>query len=489
MGVVNTLDLEQIGALDPTDWQPVQQMGHLMLDEMLEFMQTHSERPAWVKPPAAAVAAFDAPVPMQGADLEDLYEQFKEHILPYALGNAHPRFWSWVNGCGTASGMLVEMLTAAMNTNAFGAEQIAIYVEQQVLAWFKELLGFPFSASGILVSGGSMANLVGLTVARNAMAGFDVKELGMAAAPQELVCYATAQTHYSVRKALELLGMGSKSLRLIPVDANFQMDIAELQNAIHEDRGAGRKPICVVGTAGTVNTGAVDPLDRIADVCTEEELWFHCDGAFGAMPALSPRLKSMTTGMERADSLAFDLHKWLHVTYDVGCTLIRDPLAHHMTFATSGSYLTHMPGGVAAGPFWFSEHGLQLSRQFRALKVWFLMKEYGVEKLAASIEMNVEQAQYLEARVRRESELELLAEVPMNVVCFRYLFDKDADNLNRELLVRLHDSGIAGPSFAFLNGKFGFRVAITNHRSRKSDFDMLVDGVLKFGREIAAENS
>jgi aromatic-L-amino-acid/L-tryptophan decarboxylase len=336
------------------------------------------------------------------------------------------------------------------------------------------------------VSGGSMANLVGLTVARNARAGFDVMRHGVQAAEQKLTLYGSREMHYSVQKGVELLGLGSDSLRKIDVNEDFQIDPAALEAAIASDRACGLKPFCVVGNAGTVNTGATDDLEELANICQREGLWFHVDGAFGAFARLSPTLKPQVAGMERADSLAFDLHKWMYMPYEAGCTLIRHAEQHQHAFATSGAYLSQAERGLSAGSTWFSHYGIQLSRGFRALKIWMSLKEHGIEKYRRLIEQNVEQARYLKTLIEAAPELQLLAPVPLNVVCFRYVREEmdegQLNELNEELLIELQESGVAVASSTLIDGKYALRVAITNHRSRLEDFEILVHKVIEIGR-------
>jgi len=410
-------------------------------------------------------------------------------VLPHPMGNIHPRFWGWVIGTGTPFGMLAEMLAAGMNPNLGGGNHVANYVEAQVLDWCKEMLGFPAGASGLLVSGGSMANLVGLTVARNAKAEFDLRREGLCAAPRKMVLYGSAETHSSVHKSVEMLGLGSDAYRHIPVDAEFQIDLPALEAAIAADRAAGHYPFCVVGSAGTVNTGAFDDLEALVDICRREGMWFHVDGAFGALAALSPALSGLVAGMERADSIAFDLHKWLYMPIEVGCTLVRREEDHRRAFSLTPDYLAHGgERGLASGAHWFSDYGIQLSRGFRALKVWLSIKEHGIRKYGRLIQQNVDQARYLADLVDAAPQLERLAPAPLNIVCFRYRVDSldetALNELNQELLIRLHESGAAVPSYTTLNGSYALRVAITNHRSRREDFEILVREVIRLGEEL-----
>lgn len=476
--------------LDPADWGELRALGHRMLDDIFTRMETLRERPVWQAPAAEARAAFRAPLPLAGTPAEAVYEQFQRHILPYGLSSAHPRFWGWVMGTGTPLAALAEMLAAAMNAQLGGGNNIGADVESQVIAWCAQMLGYPAEAGGLLVSGGSMANLLGLTVARHARAGFDVRQEGLAGKGL-LTLYGSAEMHSSLQRAVEVLGLGNRALRRIPVDEGDRMEIAALRRAIEADLREGHRPICLIGNAGTVNTGAVDPLDTLADVAHEHGLWYHVDGAFGALAHLAPRLRPLLRGMDRADSLAFDLHKWGYLPFEVGCLLVRDRARHQAAFTLRPPYLKHAERGAAAGDIWFSDYGIQLSRGFRALKVWMELKHQGVEKIGRVIAQNVDQAAYLAALIAAAPDLALLAPVALNVVCFRYerpgWDEARLDSLNEELLIRLHETGLAMPSGTSVRGRYALRCAITNHRSRREDFDLLVETVRRLGSALAAE--
>ena len=477
--------------LDPQDWEAMRALGHHMVDDVMAYLQNVRERPVWQPLPEAIKERLSEPLPLNPQPAEVVYQEFVEEILPYPMGNIHPRFWGWVMGNGTPLGVFAEMLAATVNPNIGGGDHAGVYVETQVIDWMKEVMGFPSDASGLLVSGGSMANLVGLTVARNTLAGYDIRAQGLHAGIRQMVLYGSVEMHSSIQKAVELLGLGAQALRQIPVNAEYQIDLDKLRQAIREDRAAGLQPFCLIGNAGTVNTGAIDNLPALAEIAHAERLWFHVDGAFGALARVSPELRKLVTGLELADSLAFDLHKWMYMPFEIGCVLVRNEEAHRKAFSLTPEYLSHAERGIAAGAHWFSDYGIELTRGFRALKAWMSIKEHGIEKYGRMIHQNVEQAQYLAGLVKQTQELELTAPVPLNIVCFRYVVpgytQEQLNRFNQELLMRLHESGIAAPTSTTLNGEYMLRAAITNHRSRREDFAMMVEAVVKIGKEMEGE--
>ena len=468
------------------DLERTSETAHRMLDELFAFLATVRERPVWTAPPPDVKRELsDRLPPEHGRGLEHAYADFKRLVQPYTLGNLHPRFWGWVIGASSPAGMVADMVAGGMNVNVWGAEESAAYVEAQVIGWFKSLFGYPSDASGLLVSSGSMANLVALTVARDAAGGSALLDDGLHAAPQ-LVAYCSSETHNSNDKTASILGLGRRNLRKIPVDREYRIDVGALRTAIAEDRAAGRLPFCVIANCGTVNTGQIDDLKALRGVADDNGMWLHVDGAFGALLTLSPKLRHMVDGIARADSIAFDLHKWMNMPYDVACVLIRDAAAHGRSFSPPASYLTQLDGGLATGPHRFGQLGPDLSRGARGLKVWLLLKTFGVSRFARIVEQNVEQAHHLGALIEQTPELELLTPVVTNCVCFRYrppALDEEALNaLNRRLLVRIQESGVAVPSSTVLRGAFAIRLAIVNQRSRMHDFDEFVSDVLRIGR-------
>ena len=488
---------EQTGApqeetLDPQDWAAMRALGHRALDDALDYLESLRERPVWQHAPDHVKAHFGGPPPVDPQPAEDVYREYVENVLPHQLGNSHPRFWGWVIGCGTTMGVVAGMMTAATDSVSGIYSYLSNnYVELQVLDWCKTMLGYPSTASGLLTSGCSASNLIALAVARNAKAGFDLRGEGMTRAPQPLTIYCSEEAHSSFTKAVELLGLGRDSLRRVPADEAMRMDLTALREAVVRDREGGFLPICVVGVAGTTNTGAIDDLHGLADFCEREGLWFHVDGAFGAWAAIAPQSRHLVAGMERADSLAFDLHKWMYLAYPVGCILVRHEDAHRRAFSLTPSYLAHGEGergltGVDVS--WLSDYTFELSRGFHALKAWMTLKEQGVAKYGRLIQQNIDQARYLAALVDAALELELALPVALNVVCFRYvrpdLDDVTLDDLNKQIEIELQEQGIAVPSVSTVRGRKYLHVAVVNHRSRRDDFDVLVREVLRIGTEL-----
>ncbi len=474
--------------LDPDDWQAMRALAHRAVDDGFDWLSTVRDRPVWQAPPEAVAAHFRQSLPRAPQGAEGAYQEFVDKILPYPMGNVHPRFWAWYMGNGTPLGAIGDFLAAIVNPNMGGGNHVANHVESQVVDWCKEIVGLPPESSGLLVSGASVANLICLTVARNAATHFDVRALGVRAMPAALAFYASVEVHSCLQKSLELLGLGACALRKVPVNAAYQIDLDALAEMVGADRRAGIVPACVIGNAGTINTGAVDDLGALAAFCEREQLWFHVDGAIGAVVALSARHRQLVAGIEAADSVALDLHKWLHVPFEAGCALVRDRRAHRAAFALTPEYLSHTARGLASGSLWFSEYGPQLSRGFRALKVWLSFKEHGLDRYGRLIDQNIAQAHELAALVNADPRLELMAPVVLNIVCFRYrapgMADAALDEFNEELLIRLHESGIAAPSYTTLGGKYCLRAAIANHRTQSGDLRLMVEALNRLAGEL-----
>jgi len=479
--------------LDPEDWDAMRTLGHQMVNDLLDDLSNLTRVPAWRHAPETVKAHFDGGLPLDPQKPETVYQEYQEYIHPYLIGNKHPRFWGWVVGTGTVMGAFAELLAAGNNSpSGIMSYNSTNYVERQVIDWCKSMLGYPAEASGLLTNGCSASNLIGLTVARNTKAGYDLRKQGLHAASHKMVLYASREAHSSLQKAVELLGLGSDALRKVPVNDSLQIDLQALKTFIYEDRERGDLPFCVIGAAGTTNTGAIDDLNALADLCQEENLWFHVDGAFGAWAAIAPNAKHLVSGIERADSLAFDLHKWMNLPYAIGCILVRSEPDHRHAFSLTPTYLAHGEGErgfTGVDTPWVSDYCYELSRGFPALKAWMTIKETGLLKYGRIIQQNIDQAYYLAKLVESEPNLELALPVSLNVVCFRYtrtgLDDEMLDDLNKQIEIELQEQGIAVPSTVMINGCKYLHVAVTNHRSRRGDFELLVQEVTRIAKELS----
>lgn len=473
-------------SLDPSDWTALRAAGHRMLDDMVDYLSGLRDLPAWQPmPPAVRAELAGQPLPRAAGDLEVAYGEFQRLVQPYVVGNIHPRFMGWVQGGGNPVGMLADLLAAAINPNLGGRDHAPIEVERLVIRWAAQMLGFPETASGVLVTGTSLANLIAVLVARTGALGVAVRKEGLHG--RRLVAYAATTAHNCVSRAMDMAGLGTDALRLIPCDAEQRMDLLALAQALAQDRSAGVQPFMVVGSAGTVDAGAVDDLQALVQLCRREKLWLHIDAAYGAMAMLSAEQAPKLAGISDADSVAFDFHKWAQVPYDAGCVIVRDAALHAATFATEPAYLRREARGLAAGHPWPCDFGPDLSRGFRALKVWMTLKVYGTDKLGDVVNRSCALAQYLATRIDREAELERLVPVNLNIVCFRFIAaDGDLDVLNRHLVADLQESGIAVPSTTVINGKLAIRVALFNHRTREEDVDTALAAILLAGRRRAA---
>jgi aromatic-L-amino-acid/L-tryptophan decarboxylase len=468
-------------SLDPVDWNELRRDGHQMLDDMFDHLETLKDQPLWRAPTPEKMAEIREPLPRNPMPLIDVHARFMSAILPFSSGNAHPGFMGWVQGGGTAVGMLAEMLAAGMNANLGGRHHMAIELERQMVTWTRDLFGFPDTASGLFVTGTSAANLAGVLVARTRALGRSVRDSGVGMIGRHLTAYTSVAAHGCIARAMEIAGLGRARLRLIPVDEEHRIQIGALRQALAADRANGLEPFLLIGTAGTVDVGSIDDLRSLATVAKAEEIHFHVDGAFGALAMLAPELAPRLAGIERADSLAFDWHKWGQVPYDSGFLLVRDGELHRQTFAADAAYLRRADRGLAGGEWWPCDYGLDLSRGFRALKTWFTVKTYGADAIGRSIANTVSLAKRLSARVAAEAELELLGPVPLNIVCFGYR-SANADSLNAAIVADLHDAGRVAPSLTTIGGRTAIRAAIVNHRTTTDDVDALVESVLALGR-------
>jgi len=472
-------------SLDPDDWDSFRSAAHSALARAIDHLEQAGQGPVWRPAPAEARRRFAEPAPRAARDLDAAVADVWRLIAPYGVGNTHPRFFGWAHGAGTPVGVVAELIAAALDDNCGGRDHIGPIVERQVTRWAAEAFGFPPESSGVFVTGTSQANFMGLLVARDAALGHGVRDTGLRGAQTQLCAYASSEAHACVRQAMELAGVGGAFLRLVGTDAGGSIRPLALREAIAADRAAGLSPFLIVGTAGAVNYGAFDDLSALADIAAAEGLWLHVDGAFGALIVLSPALKPLVRGLERAHSVAFDFHKWAHVPYDAGFLLVRDPAMHRATFAAPAAYLSRAPRGLAAGEDWPSDYGPDLSRGFRALKVWLTFEALGADAIAAAIEANCAAARRLADLVAGSDVFELAAPAPLNIVCFS-LKGEASGEANLELVMRLQERGLAAPSTTRLGGRQVIRAAIFNHRTTWADIDGFFQDALAIAGELRA---
>ncbi len=475
------------GLLDPADWSAFDQAAARALAAATDKMKHASEGRTWTPTPETLKRALQIAPPVSGLSADELVDRLVE-ILPYGVGNTHPRFFGWVHGSGAPGNLLSDMIAAAMNANCGGRDHVGIYIERQVIDWCRTLMGFPEAASGLIVSGTSMASLIAAKTARDSTLSFANRRSGNGTT--KLVGYTSQEAHNCLARAFDFIGLGEDALRRVPVTSDFEIDLEALAEQVSVDRAAGYHPFFLAGTAGTVNTGAIDDLDGLATFAQREGLWFHVDGAFGASAILSSNHALALKGIERADSLAFDFHKWMHVNYDAGCVLIRDGDLHRRAFANRPDYLAAGREGLAGGEPWPVDFGPELSRGFRALKVWAHLLEHGTEKIGAAIDENCRQASYLASAIDAHPAFERLAPTSLNICCFRYSRDgaslEQLNQLNTRLVERIQLEGIAAPSTTKINGQVCIRVNLTNHRTKMSDIDVLVRSLAELGEAESA---
>lgn len=437
------------------------------------YLATVDARPVFPAIDRAALRALkNAPLPIDGVPLEALFAELEQVVVANSTHTAHPRFLPYVQPSPNGLSPYADQVAAVLNQNCnlWHLSPAANAVEQAVLGWFATLLGLPDTAGGIITSGGSMANLVALTAARDRHLGPDARRLGLQGRTSPLVLYTSDQTHSSIDKAVSVLGLGTEHLRRVASDAAFRIRLDLLAQAVAADRASGRTPFCVVGNAGTVTTGAIDPLPELARFCRVQALWLHVDGAYGALAALSPRFREPLAALALADSVSLDPHKFLFCALEAGCVLVRNRTDLQHAFAASPSYLT-----MSDDPDFvdFANLGPQLSRAFKALKVWWSLKHFGACSYAKVVDRMADLAAYMGARVAVRREFRLLAPVTFNCVCFRLTGHDDGGNLRA--LKALVDSGTAFLGPATVKGETGLRACFMNLRTTEADVDLVLD--------------
>jgi aromatic-L-amino-acid decarboxylase len=463
-------------SLDPDDWPAFRAAAHDLLDACIDHLSHAHEHP-WRPVPEEVRRGYS--VSDSRLSTEALVERLKSDILPYGTGNTHPGFFGWVHGTGLATGILSEIVAATMNSNCGGRDHGMTYLERAVVEWARSIFGFPAGASGLLLTGTSQATVLALAAARVRALGEQVRAKGQA--DHQLTAYAGRSAHSAIRKAMELLGMGGENLRLVD-EQEHGVDIGHLRARISEDRAAGAQPFAVIGTAGSVDLGRFDDLPALADLARNEGLWFHVDGAFGAWTGLAPEpWHQLADGIEQADSLACDFHKWMYVQYDCGLLLMRSEKEHRATFALRPAYLAGQEDGLAGGDPWYCDYGTDLSRGNRALKAWAAIQVHGAEKLGEAVGRNCALAARMGSLIAARDDLKLMAPVVSNLCVFtadhRLPGDRQS-RLNIAIAQTLQREGVAVFSTTDINGITALRAAITNHRTGEDDIDTAVQAVL-----------
>lgn len=475
--------------LDPDNWDDLKELGHQMVEDLLSHLQNIRELPT-TKMPEEALQKLMMPLTEEGEGEEQVYELVKENLLPYDVFNTRPNFWGLVAGTGSPFSILVDMLISCRNAGMPSFTEVPLY--RQLTSWIQELLEVPSTYSCTGVNGGSEANFTGLAVARNAKATVDMKTKGMQSVESKMVLYGSEEIHHCLERSVELLGLGNEAIRWIPVDDNFSIKIDELEKKIKEDRENGFHPFCIIGCAGTVNTGAFDDLNALADICQKEDMWFHVDGAFGAWIKLSETHKHLADGLERADSIAVDTHKWMNMPYVNAFTLVKDKMAHYSTFVYGhdAKYLESTLGDRELDILTMMS-SLALSRRNNKLHSYMLLKAHGKEKYRQLVQQNIDGISYLAELISKEPKLEITAPVVSNIVCFRYnpgnLSSEQLEKLNKAIMGTLWEEVYWMISDTTLHGEYTLRACNVNNRTKLGDFDVLVEKIKRMGSELENE--
>jgi aromatic-L-amino-acid/L-tryptophan decarboxylase len=479
----------------------IRRVGHRVADLIADYLAHIPSGPVFRPVPAgAADAMMSAAVPQRGESADAILDRFVTDVAPHPFGNGHPRFYGWVNSPPAVIGVMAETLAATMNPSVAGGNHAAVWIERQVLQWFKSLIGFPAESMALLVSGGSTAALTAMTVARYracARVQWDVRQRGvqqvMVPHPARLLVYKGAEGHGCNQKAIELLGIGAENVRLIPHDESLRVRPDALDQMLAEDLAAGHIPVAVIASAGTVNTGAIDPLDAIADVCARYGVWLHVDAAYGGIAILTAQYENRLAALARADSIALDPHKWMYVPVDAGLVLVKDGGVMRDAFTLVPPYLrTDGNRSGVQGPTWFSEYGPEQTRPFRALKVWAALRYFGIEGYRALLEHDIAMAEHLASRVRAAKDFVLWEPTGLSIVCFRAVpaalrhRPDELDALNRMILETVQLSGAGFLSGTTMNERFWLRACVVNPLATTADVDAVFEAVRRAQRDVLA---
>src|SRR5205809_708504 len=468
--------------LDPSA-DEIRDWGNSVIQLMADYLGNLRDRKVYRHMSSREIRdRLDPTVPTKGIDLNGLLKVFRETVIPFSRQNAHPRMFGYVQSPGTPLAAFADLLASTLNANltVWRSAPAPVELERLTIDWIRQILGFNAEAGGLFVSGGSMANFAALAAARQ------TKDCSSG----RLRVYASSETHFSIAKAAGLLGIGRENVCHVAVDERFRIRTDDLIAKITADLEAGYIPLCVVANAGTVNTGAVDPLAEIREIADRFELWMHVDGSYGAFAVLAESARNLFAGMERADSIALDPHKWLYLPVDVGCVIYRDPEIARAAFTHEAEY-TRIIGQEADEAFAFWDYGPELSRRFRALKVWMLLKGVGLDSLGAAIESNLACARYLESMVQASDDFEMVAPVELSIFCFRHVSAQlrngspaAIDAFNERLLIALQRDGSSYLSNATLGGRFALRGCVLTDRTTVRDMEILLDDLRRVARSL-----
>jgi glutamate/tyrosine decarboxylase-like PLP-dependent enzyme len=476
------------------DWDAgrARELTGAVVDLWGELLDRMRELPV-ARPFAAADIAREMtlPIPEQPLAVAELAELLRPLVLEHSTLCGHPGFMAYVSGSGTVPGAAADLLAAALNPNVGGwtLSPAASELELHLTRWLAERFGLPEGAGGLMTSGGAASNMTALKAARDARTTADVRQDGLGGLP--LVLYTSEEAHATIAEAADILGLGERAARAIPTDDGLRMRLDALDAAVEDDLAAGRMPFAVAATAGTTATGAIDPLPGIADVCARHELWMHVDAAYGGAAVLAPELRPLLAGIERADSISFDPHKWLYTPQSSACLLVRDPATLLRSFSIDAAYVRE-DANLSGRGLNIGELGPQWSRAFMALKVWLSLAAHGTEAYGRRIAHDVELARYLDERVREHPDLEPMCPVTLSIACYRYapadagLDDRALDTLNERLMIAIRRDGRAFPSNAELRGRYCLRACLVNHRTEAQDIDALLEATVRLGAELAA---
>ncbi|MFQ5676064.1 MAG: pyridoxal phosphate-dependent decarboxylase family protein [bacterium] len=486
----------------PLEMQPeaFREVGHQLVDRIADFLAGWSARPVTPGEPPSKIKELlgQGPLPEQGSDPSVLLAEAADLLFQHSLFNGHPKFWGYITSSAAPIGAFGDFLAAAVNPNvgAWNLSPVASEIERQTIQWIAELVGYPSECGGLLVSGGNMANFVGFLTARFAKAGWDIRAKGASHADSApLRVYASSETHTWISKAADMFGLGTDAIRWIQTDSSARMDLQALQNQIEQDKQAGDRPLLVVGTAGSVGSGVVDPLVELSGICRDHDLWFHVDGAYGALAACLPDADADLQALRYADSVAIDPHKWLYAPLEAGCVLVKDRETLRNTFSYHPAYYKFDEVGGEETVV-YNEYGPQNSRGFRALKVWLGLRQVGRSGYAQMIAKDIELAGRLYKLVDEHPEFEAFSR-HLSITTFRFVpkemntkggrNEAYLDKLNTEILTRLQEGGEAFVSNAIINGKYALRACIVNFRTSAKDIQELPDIIAKIGRQVDSE--